>query len=811
MSSPLSVFKDAKSTQPYGRTTMENHIKSVRGDLYLGSVNNYRNEKLLGDDPVKADSLKKALPAITPSGRFSARRATGLIEYSAILVGDVDKVGEEKAEEIREKAKKDPYCLAAHISVSGDGVKLFYKFYEDSSKHALGFRAMGDHVKKRYNVTIDESGKDLARLCFVSHDPLAHYNKAAKPLEVDETGGVDELDALARLAAQQPTGDYTLATVREMLEFIEVTEEREVWLKVGMGLHFEFKGSLDAFELWDERSKQWPGYPQEGRAKLLVEWKSFGRTRDGDKTVTFATVIQLAQHGGWTPTKVHADVVAAWIDSPARTGAEEIREEGIKLIAEKALPRFTKDECLDKMRKRLKQQFGVDVSAKVLHAQLRKATDDHCKKSPFKLPREAENLVFVATENKFYDTRVGKSYVPDGIDHKFAKIMGDSDLLPHETLLNRHDLPVVDAKTYDPGATRIFEDEGGALCVNTYRHSYPAPDYENVGEAMALLDRHLKNLIAEPEYRRTVMDFMAYLVQYPGEKVLWAIVIQGAQGSGKSTLAAIMERVLGVSNVRRLEAGNTQQSRFNGWAGGTQLAVWDEVHVVGPNPRQFVETLKPAIADTHITVENKNVDAGGVKNVTNYMFFTNHHDAIPIDDNERRFFIIKSPLQTAQDLLAIDSERCCDDLYSFLKAHPGAFRAALLDWKISPDFKPKGHAPVTSYKGEMVRDSESPLKAEVRNVVEGVESFEIWSDLFAFRPLFDALRNKPGCERATVQTVSKVLQELGYKSLGKIRYNGEQTKLWAATDCKWSGVEIGNAPAEFRDRLSKAKGSSLLS
>ena len=44
--------------------------------------------------------------------------------------------------------------------------------------------------------------------------------------------------------------------------------------------------------------------------------------------------------------------------------------------------------------------------------------------------------------------------------------------------------------------------------------------------------RHLCGLIKEPEYRRTVMDIIAYLVQRPGEKIMWALLIQGVEGCG---------------------------------------------------------------------------------------------------------------------------------------------------------------------------------------------------------------------------------------------------------------------------------------
>ena len=53
----------------------------------------------------------------------------------------------------------------------------------DASKHAGSYRAVEKHVRELTGVQIDESCKDVARLCFMSYDPELYVNENAIELE----------------------------------------------------------------------------------------------------------------------------------------------------------------------------------------------------------------------------------------------------------------------------------------------------------------------------------------------------------------------------------------------------------------------------------------------------------------------------------------------------------------------------------------------------------------------------------------------------------------------------------------------------
>ena len=67
-------------------------------------------------------------------------------------------------------------------SPTGDGVKVVIRVPADAESHHASYLAVQAHVGKLTGVPIDESCKDVARLCFLSHDPDAYSNPNAVEL-----------------------------------------------------------------------------------------------------------------------------------------------------------------------------------------------------------------------------------------------------------------------------------------------------------------------------------------------------------------------------------------------------------------------------------------------------------------------------------------------------------------------------------------------------------------------------------------------------------------------------------------------------
>lgn len=82
-----------------------------------------------------------------------------------------------------------------------------------------------------------------------------------------------------------------LLLAEQMLDHIAASDDRDVWLQVGMGLHAEF--GAEAFDAWDRWSAQAGNYDAKA---CRASWRGF-RAKPGGYGI--GTVIKLAQDGGW--------------------------------------------------------------------------------------------------------------------------------------------------------------------------------------------------------------------------------------------------------------------------------------------------------------------------------------------------------------------------------------------------------------------------------------------------------------------------------------------------------------------------------
>jgi hypothetical protein len=136
-----------------------------------------------------------------------------------------------------------------------------------------------------------------------------------------------------------------------------------------------------------------------------------------------------------------------------------------------------------------------------------------------------------------------------------------------EMVLSNENFCKLDAVTYWPDRPRIVEEDR-LKKLNLWQPSgvQPMP-----GDVTPFVD-HLKYLFPEQTKQDLILDYLAFQVQRPGQKVHWALLIQGVPGNGKSYFAELMKHVLGPHNVRCVNS-DTRHEPFTGWQKATQFVV----------------------------------------------------------------------------------------------------------------------------------------------------------------------------------------------------------------------------------------------
>ena len=126
-------------------------------------------------------ALKAQLPTVTPAGCFNhPRKDADLTTLSSLMVVDFDDVP--SVREARFALLGDdvysPDVMLVFDSPSGNGLKAFLRTDPDID-YAINYRQCVDYLSTKYadrGLVADESGKNLARLCFIPYDPTAYLH-----------------------------------------------------------------------------------------------------------------------------------------------------------------------------------------------------------------------------------------------------------------------------------------------------------------------------------------------------------------------------------------------------------------------------------------------------------------------------------------------------------------------------------------------------------------------------------------------------------------------------------------------------------
>ncbi len=113
---------------------------------------------------------------VTFSGIFSARNKNALISSSNLMVFDFDNVPD--ISDLRHILLHDEYFKTELLftSPSGKGLKWVIPYDPQTSRHEFFFRSVVNYLRKTYKIKADHTGKDIARACFLSHDPNCYIN-----------------------------------------------------------------------------------------------------------------------------------------------------------------------------------------------------------------------------------------------------------------------------------------------------------------------------------------------------------------------------------------------------------------------------------------------------------------------------------------------------------------------------------------------------------------------------------------------------------------------------------------------------------
>lgn len=199
----ISAFVSATATSPTN-CELDSVIKGIIEGQWKGRIDDIRTL-----DKKAYDDAKRSLPAITWSGQFKERKAAAIESYSGYIILDIDHIEPSDVLNLKVKLREESCVYFAFASPSGKGLKILCHVNTDKDQHLSAFLHLQHYFENKYLLKIDDSGKDICRLCFVSHDPEA-LHKDHSPFIVDlKFGVVNNYNMPAGLSNYKPQKDVT--------------------------------------------------------------------------------------------------------------------------------------------------------------------------------------------------------------------------------------------------------------------------------------------------------------------------------------------------------------------------------------------------------------------------------------------------------------------------------------------------------------------------------------------------------------------------------------------------------------------------
>ena len=261
---------------------------------------------------------------------------------------------------------------------------------------------------------------------------------------------------------------------------------------------------------------------------------------------------------------------------------------------------------------------------------------------------------------------------------------------------------------YAPGQPPLFAREGDKLRrINIYR---PGPVVPKCGSVDVML-AHYEYLIPDPDFRRWFLDYIAWIIQHPGEKTSFFPLITGKPGTGKSYVAVKLGLILGSKNVVVVPAERLQQ-RFNSWMVGKTVIVLDELE---RGDWKFYNTLKPLVTQPDMLVEEKGINQYVMPATFNFFCFSNEEMPMRLTADDRRIAFYSSPAEPKEDAYY-------DRLFAWTEANTAAILFFFLNRELG-NFNPKGRAIRTNDKMQLARQS---LDNAAQLILELVETEHPW-------------------------------------------------------------------------------------
>ena len=396
-------------------------------------------------------------------------------------------------------------------------------------------------------------------------------------------------------------------------------------------------------------------------------------------------------------------------------------------------------------------------------------------------PEFLEGLMFVAELNQFYNWKTRAFLTVEGFTN--AHLHEDPEV--RKSALQDLKVVKVDRLDYAPGRERVF-CEGGVTFGNMYfgdRHPHGV-----AGDCDQWLN-HWDVLGWGGDIRKHMLQYMAFTILHPEQKINHMLLLGGKEGCGKDFLLYPLMMAMG-ADARVIE-GDALTENYTGFLNGVKYLHINETDLGGRREALMIANkLKPFAAAPPETLRIREMYTKPfyVKNLVNCSMTTNSRLPLRLSES-RRFFALWSPLQTRDQWgqVTLEWQDYWQAQWTWMKEEGGWEKCVwyLRNCVDLSDFRPGAPPRVTEFLQDIQESSKTPIQRTVDAFIEDkVGNFA--ADLVTAKEALDTLKAgellAPELMQAdhkafTIHTLTCYFKEHGFHQF-RGRKDGESVRVW---------------------------------
>ena len=245
-------------------------------------------------------------------------------------------------------------------------------------------------------------------------------------------------------------------------------------------------------------------------------------------------------------------------------------------------------------------------------------------------------------------------------------------LLLHPDFQNKKVMGRAFLPTHDFPIATIYKGQHPLLEAGNYYNDFEGTDLEAIKGDVSKFRKPYLDIFGEEDWE-LIEQFIAFMVQNPGVKIKWGILIVSKEGIGKGLLMRALSRIFGYRYVNENVTWDDMTDKHSVIPVGQLLICLNEVVITGKFAEKMTISsgLKGFWGDDFLNINDKNKRPYKYLNNCNGMMFSNNKDCVHLDASSRRYAVIHVDKSVAW-IEKYSEDGNFDRLIDFIESDEGA-------------------------------------------------------------------------------------------------------------------------------------------